>query len=379
MAFQHLLIVALLCGVCCSIALGKSEKPKHIIMIMTDDQGLSDVGYRDPQFKTPNIDKLFASGISLENYYAASDCSPSRASLLTGKYIQNLNFTDGASLTAATGELSLDVSILPGYLKNQGYRTVGVGKWHLGHSTVKQYPVSRGFDEWFGNLEGQVDYFTKTVGFPCANCQCPAEPTANDPNGTRYYGVNCNMINGFDITDGLRPDTEYLKDTTYYTELLGSKAVEKILNHDTAVPFFMYLATTAPHQPLQVTDKYLDRCANVTNPPYQTVANARTILCGMMAAVDDVLYNVTEALRSKNMLKDTIFFWQSDNGGVLKDGSVNGNFRYGKTNNFEGGVRVPAFISGEPIANLAGTVYTGLTQNPICLRQCCILAVFRIQ
>jgi arylsulfatase A-like enzyme len=97
---------------------------------MTDDQGASDIGYEDHQFSTPNLDQLAATGIKLTKMYTASTCSPSRSSLMTGQYINNIGVQDGPFVIGESRGLSVEYTLLPLHLKSKGYHTVGLGKWY---------------------------------------------------------------------------------------------------------------------------------------------------------------------------------------------------------------------------------------------------------
>ena len=99
------------------------------MLIVADDQGASDIGYVDPEFSTPNLDHLAKNGINLARMYAASTCSPTRASLLTGRYVNNIGVQDGPFVIGEGRALSLEYNLLPSMLKEEGYRTVGLGKW----------------------------------------------------------------------------------------------------------------------------------------------------------------------------------------------------------------------------------------------------------
>lgn len=329
------------------LALGAAGKatPRHVVLIMTDDQGFSDVGYRDSTFSTPNIDNLKEKGISLERLYAQPSCSPTRASLLTGRYANNIGTQDSAFVIAEDRVLSTEYPLLPETLKSAGYKSVGIGKWHLGHNSVENMPLERGFDSFFGILNGANDYFTYEIGGACGAAN-PFNPTQFPPT----WGTGCAFHNGVDLIDNDAPaDLSTIKSGRYITELFGERAVAEIESHDADEPLFMYFAPTAPHTPLQVPPQYLTRCGGVTDPVGSYIPNGRRLICGMMAAVDDQVGNIINALDGKGMLDNTLFIYLSDNGGVTNYGSVNGNFRGQKTSFFEGGVRVPGFLSGKPV------------------------------
>jgi arylsulfatase A-like enzyme len=131
-----------------------ADKP-NIVFIMADDLGNADLGYRGSQIKTPNIDKLATTGVRLESFYGMPVCTPSRASLMTGRYAMRYGLQTLVIFPSHTCGLPADEQTLPQALKDAGYRTLMVGKWHLGHADKKYWPQSRGFDYFYGNVVGE--------------------------------------------------------------------------------------------------------------------------------------------------------------------------------------------------------------------------------
>jgi arylsulfatase A-like enzyme len=339
-----------------------SITPPNIILIITDDQGLSDIGYEDPQFSTPNLDYLASNGIKMKRMYASTTCSPSRSVLLTGRNVNRIGVQDGPFVIGEGRALSLNFTILPQRLQSLGYHTVGLGKWHQGMSTVAEMPMSRGFDEYFGTLNGALDFMSLEIGN-----QCNSGNPENPDDLPILWGSNCYAINGFDVNDNGRPALEYQLQNKHYTQVLGEKAVEKILQHGVSPsslnlsssatgaqavtkPLFLYLAPTAPHSPLEVTGEEASRChISPPYPPYEMShdpTNRRELICQLMAGVDDMIGAVVNALKQKEMWDNTLLFYLSDNGGVRLFGSTNSYLRGQKGSYFEGGVRVPFFVSG---------------------------------
>jgi len=136
----------------------------NIIFIMADDLGNADLGYRGSDIKTPNIDKLAREGVRLESFHGMPVCTPSRAALMTGRYPMRYGLQTLVIFPNHTYGLPTDERTLPQALKQAGYQTSMVGKWHLGHADTKYWPQNRGFDHFYGNLVGEVDYFTKLRG-----------------------------------------------------------------------------------------------------------------------------------------------------------------------------------------------------------------------
>lgn len=260
---------------------------------------------------------------------------------------------DGPFVPAEAGVVTHDFPFLPELLKDEGYTTIGLGKWHLGFTHVADMPSSRGFDKYFGNLQGAGDFFLHEIGLFC-NSQNPVNPDSLPAS----HGSNCYAVNGYDVMFNGEPVLEDETGTPYrgqyYTDILASKATQYIDEHDPESPLFMYLAPTAPHAPLQATDEYLALCDHITTD------NSRNVLCAMMAGVDNMVGQVIAALETKGMLENTVIAYTSDNGGVRIFGSEN-LYRNDKGSVFDGGVRAPAFISTPNLkSELRGGAYDGL-------------------
>ena len=289
----------------------------NIVYIVSDDQGWKDVGFHGSDLSTPNIDALARGGLRLEQYYAQPMCTPSRAALMTGRYPHRYGLQTLVIPSAGTYGLATDEWLLPQMLKEAGYRTAIVGKWHLGHADRKYWPRQRGFDYQYGPLLGEIDYFTHAA-----------------------HGVR----------DWFR-DGKPVNESGYVTTLLGNDAVRLIEKHDPSVPLFLYLAFTAPHSPYQAPKAYLDRFDRFSDP-------AKRAYAAMIAAMDDQIGRVVDALERRGMRDNTLIVFQSDNGGPRSakfTGEVdmskstipadNGPFRDGKASLYEGGTRVVALAN----------------------------------
>jgi arylsulfatase A-like enzyme len=302
-----------------------ARHPPNIVVIISDDQGWKDVGYHGSDIKTPNIDALAAGGARLEQFYAQPMCSPTRAALMTGRY----PFRYGLQIaigSAHTYGLPTDERLLPQALKEAGYETVLIGKWHLGHADRKYWPLERGFDHHYGPLLGEIDHFTH-----------------------KQHGV----------LDWYR-DGRSVYEPGYSTTLLGNAAVKLIETHDPKVPLFLDLAFNAPHAPFQAPQADLDRYKDIADPSRQAYA-------AQVSVMDDEIGKVVKALDDRGMRDNTLTIFQSDNGGTrnpMFSGEVdtstlkslppdNGPYREGKGTVYEGGTRVVA------IANWPGRVKPG--------------------
>jgi arylsulfatase I/J len=305
-------------------AQGQGAGRPNIVYIVADDLGFADVGFRGSDILTPNIDRLAAEGAILQNFYTQPLCTPTRAALMTGRYPLRYGLQVGVIPSGGSYGLAPDEFLLPQALKEAGYATHMVGKWHLGHADRAYWPRQRGFDSFYGALVGEIDHFKHEA-----------------------HGV----------TDWYR-DNELVVEPGYDTELFGAEAVRLIEGHDTASPLFLYLAFTAPHTPYQAPQEYLDRFPDIAD-------ENRRAYAGMVAAMDDQIGNVIAALEAAGMREDTLILFHSDNGGTrskmfVGEGAVAGDLppkndplREGKGTVYEGGTRVVA------LANWPGRIAAG--------------------
>lgn len=296
-------------------ALQAAEKP-NILYIVADDLGWKDVGFHGcTDIKTPNLDKLASGGARLEQFYVQPFCTPSRAALMTGRYPLRYGLQTIVVPSKGTYGLATDEYLLPQALKDAGYSTVMIGKWHLGHADQKYWPRQRGFDYHYGAVLGEIDYFTHSA---------------------------------HDVLDWQR-NNQPVHEEGYVTQLLGKDAVKMIGEHDTKKPLFMYLAFTAAHTPYQAPAEYLER--------YKSIADeTRRAYAGQITCMDDEIGEVLAALDKRKMRENTLIVFHSDNGGTRDarftgEGNVktvpcdNGLLRGGKSQTYEGGTRVPAFVN----------------------------------
>ena len=308
------------------VAAAQPAAPRpHIVYVVADDQGWKDVGFHGSDIRTPTLDRLASGGARLEQFYGQPMCTPSRAALMTGRYPHRYGLQTIVIPSNGRYGLATDEWLLPQALKESGYRTAIVGKWHLGHADRKYWPRQRGFDYQYGPLLGEIDYYTHSA------------------HGTR---------------DWFR-DNEPVREEGYVTQLLGDDAVWLISKHDPKVPLFLYLTFTAPHAPYQAPQRYLDQYASVADP-------SRRAYAAMITAMDDQVGRVVEALEQRGMRDDTLIVFHSDNGGPRDarfTGEVdmskstipadNGPYRDGKASLYEGGTRVVA------LANWPGHIRPG--------------------
>ena len=303
-----------------------SRRP-NIIVFMTDDQGYGDLSCMGTtDFLTPHIDELATGGARFTNWYSNSPvCSPSRASLLTGRYPGNAGVRAIlAGHRKATG-LTPEAPTIATALRDVGYQTAMVGKWHLGLDE-KCRPNQNGFDYFYGFMAGCIDYYSHVFYWCMADGH--TDPT-------------------HDLWEN---DHEFYDNGRYFTEMVSEKAVEKIREmNESDAPFMMYVAYNAPHYPMHAPRKYLDR--------FPHLPADRRIMAAMLSAVDDGVGQITDELKRLGIYEDTIIFFQSDNGPSRESrnwmdgrgdpyyGGLPGGLKGHKFSLFEGGIRVPGIFS----------------------------------
>jgi len=290
-----------------------SEKaPAHkpnIVVILVDDLGYGDLSsYGAEDLKTPHIDNLIAAGMRFDNFYANCPvCSPTRASLLTGKY-PDLVGVPGVVRTHLKnnwGYLAPQAVLLPKLLKGVDYHTAIVGKWHLGLKSPN-IPNERGFDHFHGFLGDMMDdYYTH-----------------------RRHGINYMRLNDKQIDpDGHATDLF----TQWSIDYIRERAKRK-------QPFFLYLAYNAPHTPIQPP---MDWFKNVKKRE-KDISDKRARLVALIEHMDDGIGKVIASLKKNGLYNNTFTIFTSDNGGQTGVGANNGPLRAGKGTMYEGGIRVPA-------------------------------------
>jgi arylsulfatase A-like enzyme len=309
-------------------AAAPNRKP-NIVLIMADDLGYGSLGcYGSPTIKTPNIDRLASDGVRFTDFHSnGTVCSPTRASLLTGRYPQRCAWVADADLSPIFQEqrrqnpsqrwawgISAEEVTIAGVLRRAGYRTGIVGKWHLGYD-FKFHPMNYGFDEFRGFMGGNVDYHTHVAG----------------------YGLKqLDWWNGRDVEN----------EDGYTTELLTKYATDFIARNQDR-PFFLYVAQAAPHDPWQSHD------------PAQKKSQTE-IYREMIEGLDASVGTIVAALRRHDLEKNTLVIFCSDNGGAAPRGfPANGRLQGRKGGMQEGGHRVPF------IAAWSGMIKAGTTNGAV--------------
>jgi len=281
------------------------DAPPNILVVLVDDAGFADFGFQgSPNFKTPRIDSLVSEGVRFSQaYVTAPICSPSRAGLLSGRYQQRFGHESNPPLNGGPNAgLPIQVDTLADLLKTQGYTTAAIGKWHLGRARHFQ-PNRRGFDYFYGFIRGERSYFPQAEKGPQA----------------------------------IKRGTDHVEEEfPYLTDELGEDAARWI-GENAHQPFFLYLAYSAVHMPLEALSEDLDG-------QDAALSGKRRKLAAMTQALDRSIGVVLDALDEYGLADDTVVFFLNDNGAGRQNQGDNSPLRGGKGNIYEGGVRVPFAI-----------------------------------
>lgn len=289
------------------IAISENAKP-NIIVVLTDDQGWADVGFNGcTDIPTPHLDRLASQGVIFSNGYVSHPyCSPSRAGLLTGRYQarfgHDCNMPYHTENDNETG-IPLTETLISEALQNEGYTTCAIGKWHVGDHPDLQ-PNNQGFDHWFGFPGGGMNYWG----------------TPSVPNKTISR-------NGTEVS---------VDELSYLTDDFTDEAIA-FINQKKESPFFIYLSYNAPHGPNHATAQYLEKTKHIEY-------GGRSIYAAMVNAIDAGVGKIDSTLIANNLKNNTIIVFLSDNGG-RGEFADNRPFRGHKGMIFEGGIKVPFFIT----------------------------------
>jgi arylsulfatase A-like enzyme len=283
----------------------------NVILIITDDVGYGDIGsYGAPDIKTPAIDSLAQNGMRLTDFYAAPNCSPTRAMLISGRYQQRSRIETplGSARAAQDQGLPATGRTLPQLLKNNGYRTGLVGKWHLGYKPEFS-PNAHGFDYFFGFKSGLIDYYQHT-----------------DSSGEHDLFEN----------------TEPTHVSGYSTDVFTDRAV-KFIEENAKQPFFLEVAFNAAHWPFQIPDHPSVAADNARFvQPQEDPTNSRRDYVAIVERADQGVGKIIATLARLGLTRDTLVIYTQDNGGEWL--SRNAPLFHRKNTVWEGGIRVPAIF-----------------------------------
>lgn len=283
-----------------------ADRP-NIVILLADDLGFNDVSFRSEalgdkrgDIQTPHIDRIANEGVKLDNFYVCPMCSPTRAGLLTGRWPIRYGMMRAVIPPWRKYGLPTDERTIADMLANAGYESRGiVGKWHLGHSSMKYHPNRRGFTFFYGHYNGAIDYFDHTR------------------EGEIDWHHNSDTV----------------KEEGYTTDLIARESVKFIRTHKGDKPFFLYVPFNAPHSPFQAHQKDIDR--------FPKLKGRRKTLAAMIHSMDEAVGQILKALDDKGIADNTFVLFSSDNGGVGGIGD-NAPLRGAKLTVFEGGIRVAA-------------------------------------
>lgn len=310
---------------CLTAAASHAAKP-NIVMILVDDLGYSDLSsFGGTDIRTPAIDQLMKSGLRFDQFYSnCTVCTPTRASLLTGRY-PDLVGAPGVIRQwedSSWGYFKPNGPTLPELLRKAGYHTGMVGKWHLGFESPN-IPNDRGFDFFYGFLADMMDdYWTHLRG-----------------------GVNW-----------MRRNKTEVKPKGHATEVFTQWAIDYVREQasNSNKPFFLYLAYNAPHFPIQPPKDWLEKVRK--REPQLDLKRATNV--AFVEHMDHEIGKFTATIQGLGIAEDTLIVFSSDNGGSIPHGALNGKLRGGKQDHWEGGIRVPT------CAVWPGTIKPGRTNAP---------------
>lgn len=370
MALRHLVIVSF-----CSLALsqdlflrpsrnisriGNAAPKPHILFILVDDLGRSEVGFNRAQktkeVVTPNLDSLASEGIVLDRYYVHKFCSPTRCAIQSGRAPIHVNVVNAQPDLVNTGDpvsgfagIPRNMTGMAEVMRSAGYSTHMIGKWDAGMATPDHTPAGRGYDTSLIYFHHSNDYWTFKELTGCGyngvkdswnmygNVPFPGQPARNKQNSD-----NCSAIQ------------QHPGGTCVYEDSLFEHRVKDVIRrHDPSVPLFMFWATHTAHAPHQPPDEEVAKFGFIDNKD-------RKLYHAMVSWIDGAIGRVVQELKANNMYDNTLIVMGSDNGGPLPTGN-NYPLKGGKFSNWEGGIRVAGLVSGGFVPeDVRGTVQNNL-------------------
>lgn len=314
--FGGLLGVSATQGLCAAAATQGEDagaRRPNVVIFLTDDQGAIDLNcFGAEDLRTPHIDALAERGVRFTRFYANSSISsPSRAALLTGCYPQRAGVPLIVRPDSTDPGLPPGATTLADVLKEHGYATAAIGKWHLGYR-AEAHPNAHGFDYFFGHLGGCIDNYSHFFYW----------------QGPNRHDLYCN-----------REEVWYSGEN--FSDLMVREAASFIEAHRDS-PFFLYFSSNYPHYPLQGDAKWRNY--------YDDLPSPRDKYAAMVSTIDEKIGRIIEKLEREGLLDDTIIVFMSDNGFSREErafygGGSAGGLRGEKFSVYEGGIRVPAILS----------------------------------
>ncbi|MEH6571211.1 MAG: arylsulfatase [Halioglobus sp.] len=310
---------------CYSLSLRAETTKPNIVVMVADDLGWADVGFRGSPIQTPNLDRLASEGVELSRFYTTPSCSPTRAALMTGRNAFKLGIAYATIMPWSNNGVHPEERFMPQAFRDAGYQTAMFGKWHLGHAQETYHPNQRGFDHFYGHLHTEVGFY----------------PPFSNQGGKDF------QRNGVSIDD-----------QGYETFMLVEEATDWLSKRDADKPFFIYMPFLAPHSPLDAPQEFKDKYKDLedTRGPARSPADRisqmsrkagfstskRQIYAAVVDAMDHAIGNLMSTLKKAGVADNTIILFMSDNGGQVifgSGGASNAPLRGGKGEVFEGGIR----------------------------------------
>jgi arylsulfatase I/J len=324
----------------------KNQKP-HILVILADDLGHANVGFtrkeagKTREVSTPNIDGLASEGVILEHMYVHYMCSPSRSAIQSGRYPIHVNVVQ-THIMAHNEEdpvggfagIPRNMTGLGEVMRKGGYKTHFVGKWDAGMATPDHTPAGRGYDTALNFFGHENDYWNHASSHKCGSGKLKDLWLMN--KDTKFPGEPAHgLINSPECSEAKQdvPKCRY-EDDIFVEEIKGI-----IRNHEANTPLFIFWAPHAPHGPLQVPKQQLMKFQFIDFDKRQKYNS-------MVNYLDNNIGVVVTALKQAKLYENTLVVFSSDNGGPIMGPGNNYPLKGGKYSNFEGGIRVPAFVSG---------------------------------
>ncbi|GAB6029238.1 Arylsulfatase [Chamberlinius hualienensis] len=306
----------------------------HIIFMVGDDLGWNDIGYHNPDINTPYLDQMAATGIKLNQSYVQPLCTPSRAAFMTGRYPYKTGMQQYLILSFSPYGVPLEFAFLPEKLRELGYSTNMVGKWHLGSCNESYTPTYRGFDTFLGYMAGGEYHYAHD--YPLSN---GAAASADSSLHEVYDFFN-------------QTDVAWNWDGKYSSTAFTAQVQHVLENRNTSKPLFLYMAHQLVHSPQEVPEDY-DFWYPVQNNSYRKVFSA------MATHLDNDFGQIIHMLKVYGLYNQSVILFTSDNGGEVLDGGNNYPLRGSKNTIYEGGTRGAGFIHS-PLLENTGYTYNGL-------------------